>query len=169
MRGPRLLLLAAIAVALALPASASAADLVVKVRSGNVTALDGLMTSAGHGTLGAAIRAWGKPSSRSSGGGACHANWSSVGVKAVFTGSQCSETGSRIQHATLRSKRWVTQRGLHVGDPTTRVRKLYPHAKFTVGYIWLYKRRDAVIGLDVPFVEAQTKGGAVSLIQVFFK
>jgi hypothetical protein len=161
-----LVTLAAVGI-LVVPSSASAADLVIKIRSKHVASLGSFDTTAGHGTLRAAIRAWGRPSSRSTGGGACHANWSSVGVKAVFSGRRCSETGSRLQRATLHSKHWVTQRGLHVGDPTSKVRKLYPGAKFTVGYIWLYKRHDPVIGLDVPYVEAQTKGGAVSLIQVF--
>jgi hypothetical protein len=164
---PRLLTLAVAATLLALPSSASAADLVVKVANKHVTALRGLNTSSGHGSLRAAIRAWGHPSSRSTGSGSCHVNWATVGVKAVFSGRRCSETGSRIQRATLHSKHWTTQRGLHVGDPTAKVKQLYPGATFTVGYFWLYKRHDAFVGADAPFVTAQMKGGAVHLIQVF--
>jgi hypothetical protein len=164
---PRLLLPAVVAVALALPSGASAADLVVKVRSKHVTALGSLNTSGGHGSLRAAIRAWGRPSSRSTGSGACHVNWSTVGVKAVFSGRHCSESGSRIQRATLHSSHWTTERGLHVGDASARVKQLYPGANFTVGYFWLYKRHDAFVGADAPFVTAQMKGGKVHLIQVF--
>ena len=104
MHGPRLLfLLAAIAV-LALPSTASAADLVIKVRSKHVSSLGGFQTNGRHGTLRNAVRAWGRPSTRrSAGGGFCRVNWSSVGVKAVFV-SGCGDS-SRIQRATLHSKR----------------------------------------------------------------
>ena len=63
-------------------------------------------------------------------------NWSTVGVKAVFR-SGCGDS-ARIQWARLRSKRWTTERGLHVGDPTAKLKQLYPGAKFTVGAFWLY-------------------------------
>src|SRR5262249_29723453 len=101
MARPRLLALGAAPVALALPPGAWAAALVVKVATERVTALGALNTSSGHGSLRAAIRAWGRPSSRSTGSGSCHVNWATVGVKAVFSGRRCSESGSRIQRATL--------------------------------------------------------------------
>jgi hypothetical protein len=165
----RLLLTAA--ATLALPSTASAADLVIKVRSKHVSSLGGFRTSGNHGTLRGAIRAWGRPSTRKAiGGTGCRVNWSTVGVKAVFAnfggGSGCSERGARIQRATLHSKRWTTERGLHVGDPTARLKQLYPGATFTVSYFWLYKAHDAFVGGDAPIVEAQMKGGAVNLIQV---
>ena len=164
MNGPRLLVLAAV-VALAAPSSACAADLVIKVRNKHVSALGGYRTNGSHGTLRNAVRACGRPSTRkSAGGGVCHVNWSSVGVKAVFV-SGCGDS-SRIQRATLHSKRWATERGLHVGDPTARVKQLYPGATFTVSYFWLYKTYDSFVQGDAPIVEAQMKGGAVNLIQV---
>jgi hypothetical protein len=170
MTGSRLLLLAALAV-LALPSSASAADLVIKVRSKHISSLGGFRTSGNHGTLRGAIRAWGRPSTRKSlGGNGCRVNWSTVGVHAVFAnfggGSGCSETGARMQRATLHSKRWTTERGLHVGDPSAKVKQLYPGATFTVSYYWLYQAHDNFVGGDAPFVTAQMKGGAVNLIQV---
>jgi hypothetical protein len=164
MNGPRLLFLVAIA-ALALPSTASAADLVIKVRSKHVSSLGGFQTNGRHGTLRNAVRAWGRPSTRkSAGGGFCRVNWSSVGVKAVFV-SGCGDS-SRIQRATLHSKRWTTERGLHVGDPTAKLKQLYPGATFTVSYFWLYKAYDSFVQGDAPIVEAQMKGGAVNLIQV---
>ena len=51
-------------------------------------------------------------------------NWSTVGVKAVFR-SGCGDS-ARIQWARLRSKRWATERGLHVGDATAKLKQLYP-------------------------------------------
>ncbi|HEX5899100.1 MAG TPA: hypothetical protein VFY32_06840 [Solirubrobacteraceae bacterium] len=164
MTGPRLLLLAVLG-ALALPSSSPAADLVIKVRSKHVSALGAFKTNGSHGTLRNAVRAWGRPSTRNSaGGGFCHVNWSSVGVKAVFV-SGCGDS-SRMQRATLHSKRWTTERGLHVGDPTAKVKQLYPGAEFTVSYFWLYKAYDSFVQGDAPIVEAQMKGGAVNLIQV---
>jgi hypothetical protein len=163
MTGSRLLLLAALAV-LALPSSASAADLVIKVRSKHVSELGGFRTNGSHGTLRNAVRAWGRPSTRkSAGGGFCRANWSSVGVKAVFL-SGCRD-GARIQWAWLRSKRWTTERGLHVGDPSAKLKQLYPGAEFTVGAFWLYKAFDAFVQDDAPIVTAQMKGGAVDFIR----
>ena len=166
MTGPRLLLLAAlVALALALPSSASAADLVVKVRSKHVSALGGFGTNGSHGTLRNAVRAWGRPSTRkSAGGGFCHVNWSSVGVKAVFV-SGCGDS-SRIQRATLHGTRWTTERGLRVGDPTARLKQLYPGAEFTVSNFWLYTAYDSFVQGQAPIVAAQMKGGAVNLIQV---
>jgi hypothetical protein len=164
MTGPRLLLLA-LPATLALPSTASAADLVIKVRSKHVSSLGGLRTTGSYGTLRNAVRAWGRPSTRKgAGGGFCRVNWSAVGVKAVFV-SGCGDS-SRIQRATLHSKRWTTERGLHVGDPTARVKQLYPGAEFTVSYFWLYKAYDSFVQGDAPIVEAQMKGGAVNLIQV---
>src|SRR5436190_13690348 len=164
MTGPRPLVPAAL-VALALPSSASAADLVIKVRSKHVSSLGRFATNGRRGTLRNAIRAWGRPSQRrSAGGGFCRVDWSSIGVKAVFV-SGCGD-GSGIQRATLHSKRWTTERGLHVGDPTAKLKQLYPGATFTVSYFWLYKAYDSFVQADAPIVEAQMKGGAVNLIQV---
>jgi hypothetical protein len=164
MNGPRLALLAAL-VALALPSGASAADLVVKVRNKHVSELGGYRTNGRHGTLRNAVKAWGRPSTRkSAGGGFCRVSWGTMGVKSVFK-SGCGD-GSRIQSATLHGKRWVTERGLHVGDPTARLKQLYPGAEFTVSYFWLYKAYDAFVQGDAPIVTAQMKGGAVNLFRV---
>jgi hypothetical protein len=163
MNGPRPLLLAAL-VALALPSGASAADLVLKVRTKHVSELGGFPASGRHGTLRNAIKAWGRPSMRKSGGdGFCDVDWSTVGVKAVFR-SGCGDS-ARIQWARLRSKRWTTERGLHVGDPTAKLKQLYPDAKFTVGAFWLYQAYDAFVQGDAPIVTAQMKRGAVDFIR----
>src|SRR3954453_12979799 len=118
MNGPRLLVLAIVA-ALTPPSGASAADLVLKVRNKHVSELGGFRASGGHGTLRNAIRAWGRPSTRKSGGGGFFdGDWLTVGGTAVFR-SACGDR-ARIQSVRLRSKRWTTERGLHVGDPTAK-------------------------------------------------
>jgi hypothetical protein len=168
MTGPRLLALAVALAALAVPSSAPAADLTIKVRDRHISELGGLRTSGLHGTLREAIAAWGRPSSRKrQGDTGCSVGWSSVGVRATFAnfggGSGCSERGARLQRAKLRSKRWTTERGLHVGDPTARLKQLHSEAKFVVGYFMLYTAPDrfGASGLDLPIVLAQMKGGAV--------
>ena len=84
-------------------------------------------------------------------------------LKAVFR-SGCADS-ARIQWALLRSKRWTTERGLHVGDPTAKLKQLYPGAKFTVGAFWLYTHYDAFVQGNAPIVTAQMKGGAVDFIR----
>ena len=151
-------------VALAVPSSSSAADLVIKIRNKHVSALGAFRANGSHGTLRNAIRAWGKSSTRRSGGGGfCDVNWLTVGVKAVFR-SSCGDR-ARIQWARLRSRSWTTERGLHVGDPTAKLKQLYSSAKFAVGAFWLYTHYDAFVQGDAPIVTAQMKGGAVDFIR----
>jgi hypothetical protein len=154
--------------AIALPSSASAADLTIKVRDRHISELGGFRTSGLHGTLREAIRAWGRPSSRKrQGDTGCAVNWAGVGVRATFAnfggGSGCSERLARLQRAKLRSKRWTTERGLHVGDPSAKLKQLHPEAKFAASYFLLYTAPDRFggSGLDLPIVAAQMKGGAV--------
>ena len=168
MPGPPLLAALGALITLALPSTAWAADLTIKVRDRHISELGGFRTSGGHGTLGGAIRAWGRPSSRTREGNVgCKVGWSSVGVKATFAnfggGSGCSERLARLQTAKLRSKRWTTERGLHVGDPSAKLKQLHPEAKFAAGYFLLYTAPDryGTTGLDLPVVAAQMKGGAV--------
>ena len=174
MRRPTTIAAAAAIAAIAGPSSASAADLTIKVRDRHISELGGFRTSGLHGTLREAIRAWGRPSSRKrQGDTGCAVNWAGAGVRAIFAnfggGSGCSERLARLQRATLRSKRWSTERGLHVGDPTTKLKQLYGGATFTASYFWLYTAPDVFGGTDddIPIVTAQTKGGAVNLMQVF--
>jgi hypothetical protein len=168
MTGPRLLAALAALTALAPSSAASAADLTIKVRERHISELGGFRTSGLHGTLGEAIRAWGRPSSsKREGNTGCQVGWSTVGVRATFAnfggGSGCSERGARLQRAKLRSKRWTTERGLHVGDPSARLKQLHPEAKFAASYFLLYTAPDRYgnAGLDLLIVMAQMKGGGV--------
>ena len=111
------------------------------------------------------MKAWGRPSTRkSAGGGFCHANWSTVGVRAVFRRAAATVRASSGPRCAPSS--WTTERGLHVGDPTAKLKQLYPGAEFTVGAFWLYKAYDAFVQGDAPIVTAQMKGGAVNVIRV---
>src|SRR3954471_2946616 len=113
MNGPRLVVLAVVP-ALALPSGASAADLVLKVRNKHVSELGGFRASGSHGTPRNGPEAWGKPSTRKSGAEAfCEVKWSTLGVKSVSRSG--GGDGARIQWVRLRSNRWTTERGLHVG------------------------------------------------------
>jgi hypothetical protein len=168
MTGPRPIACATVVAAMVLPSSALAADLTIKVRDRHIAELGGFRTGGRHGTLREAIRAWGRPSSRKrQGNTGCTVGWSSVGVRGTFAnfggGSGCSERGARLQRARLRSTRWTTERGVHVGDPSAKLKQLHPEAKFVVGYFLLFTAPDryGATGLDLPILTAQMKGGAV--------
>ena len=69
--------------------------------------------------------------------------WRPLGVNAVFTtlgglpkgGDACSSPASVVVNdAHLSGSRWRTDRGLRIGDPTSRLHSLYPHATHTTDY-----------------------------------
>ena len=86
-------------------------------------------------------------------------------LAALALPSSASAADLVIQWARLRSERWTAERGLHVGDPTAKLKQLYPGAELTVGAFWLYKAYDAFVQGDAPIVTAQMKGGAVDFIR----
>jgi hypothetical protein len=74
-----------------------------------------------------AIRAYGRPDRRDAGG--CGNIWRRLGLRlttADFAGGPPCAGSTRIQRITVTSNRWVTERGLRVGDSLDRVRQLYP-------------------------------------------
>jgi hypothetical protein len=85
-------------------------------------------------TLGAAIRAFGRPSSiRERTRTSCPAGWRALGLRIGFVnlgggGSACVSSLGKAQSVSAFGRRWRTSRGLKVGDSTRRLRRLYPHA-----------------------------------------
>jgi len=60
------------------------------------------------------------------------ATWSSIGLSIQFIGGQglCqSANGAQLQVLTATGPRWRTSKGLAVGDPLTKLERLYPTAK----------------------------------------
>jgi hypothetical protein len=95
------------------------------------------------------------------------ASWRSLGVSidlltygGLPEGRNACSAPARIHVNWVRvtGTRWVTSRGLRVGDPVAKLRRLYPHARANLrenwprGY-WLVSRRTACIGIcSTPFV-----------------
>ena len=73
-----------------------------------------------------AIRAYGRPDRRDANG--CANVWRRLGLRIITAdfggGPPCAST-TRIQKITVTSTRWVTERGLRVGDSYDRTLQLY--------------------------------------------
>lgn len=143
-------------------------------------------------TFRAAIRAFGRPDR-------CRlvlgmkewsrAEWRSLGASAIFTTlggfaegeDACSAPASvYVYDVRLTGTRWRTSRGLQVGDSASRLRALYPRAKYFKEYrrpefaraggsYWaLLRTTEACLGIcETPFVQvtrlvAEMEGGRVA-------
>jgi hypothetical protein len=76
----------------------------------------------------------------------CRAGWRTIGLTLVFLDlSNANPCGQgALVRATAASASWRTGKGLRVGDPVSRIRRLYRAARFhRVGYRgwWLITRR----------------------------
>jgi hypothetical protein len=97
--------------------------------------------------LGRATAVFGAPDTiRRVNGYDCRAVWRPIGLTLGFldlSGGDPCHVG-RIVTATATSTSWRTDRGIHVGDPVTRLRRLYPRAKHVAtppyGGWWLITR-----------------------------
>ena len=158
-------------VAAALVAAASAAAALPRVVQGDAK-VGGLQI--GRSGPAAARAAVGQPSSaRPDSRVSCVLRWPGVGVRLrflSFEGHACSR-GVLVTATVARRSGWRTGRGLRVGDPVTRVRQLYPSARFRRaeaerrGY-WLIVRRacQEVGGGVYPGLLARTSRGRVTAI-----
>jgi hypothetical protein len=140
---PRFALLSAatlvVAATLAATPIAHARSFTIKARGsqttlGEVRAIGDFKPSR-NPTLGAAIRAYGEPSSRRGGGEICTVRWANLGVVIKFQNfggfDSCRRRGL-AQKAVINGDRpWRTAKGLGLGDTTARAGRLYPQAKRT--------------------------------------
>jgi len=127
--------LAALAVAPA--AVAQTGDYTIRAKGsatgfGKVTAI-GAFKPERDPTLGAAIAAFGQPSSiRENGRESCPAGWRSIGLRITFVnlggGSACVTSLGRAQSASAFGRVWRTSRGLRIRSSTRKLRRLYPRA-----------------------------------------
>lgn len=64
-----------------------------------------------------------------------------VGLRMVFANfgglDPCSPEGGLADLAVMRGARWRTSRGLRIGDPVSRLHRLYPTATARGGLWWL--------------------------------
>ncbi len=78
--------------------------------------------------LGAAIRAYGDPSSTSGGGEICRVRWADIGVRITFQNfggvDSCEPSGGRAQKAVVQGDtRWRTVKGLRIGNTVARLER----------------------------------------------
>lgn len=125
---------------LAAAAPADARSFVIKARGsqttlGEVRAI-GDFKPARNPTLAAAIRVYGRPSSKRGGGEICRVRWAPLGVRIKFQNfgavDSCQPRNGRAQKAVIDGNRpWRTGKGLRLGDSDGRVVDLYPRARRT--------------------------------------
>jgi hypothetical protein len=97
------------------------------------------------GTLDAAIRAFGPPTSLRRGSSLdCTARWRHIGLRIGFynLGGQdpCRRQYGYFSNATMVGRQWVTARGLRLGDPSRKLHALYAPRRFTGSWAWLLRR-----------------------------
>jgi hypothetical protein len=135
-----LVLAAALAVLLLVAPSAGARSFVLKARGSDsglgVVRAIGDFKPARDPKLGAAIRAYGQPTSRRGGGEVCRVRWAGLGVRITFQNfggvDSCEPAGGRAQKAVVSGGRpWRTAKGLRLGDGVARLRNLHPDARRT--------------------------------------
>jgi hypothetical protein len=132
------------------------------------------------GSLAGAIRAFGTPSSTRRTGVSCLVVWSRHGLTVTFYNlggdNPCSPAGGRFSRAILRGDHWLTTLGLRVGEPVSKLRRLYPRAPFRRGErhfwpsgYWLLTRTSPFgEGGGYPGLLAETARGRVVGYQVRF-
>jgi hypothetical protein len=166
-----------VAAALSTAAPAGARPFVVEAR-GSETSLGvvraiGDFRPARNPRLGAAIRAFGRPSSRRGGGEICRVRWADLGVRITFQNfggvDSCEPSGGRAQKAVVGGdSRWRTAKGLRVGNRVTRLRRLYPRARRTPRGFRL-AQGILPFGAPVPYavLGARVAGGRVRAFTLF--
>lgn len=159
--------------ALAAPAAAQTRPDIIETRGsaegfGRVLAI-GDFKPVGDPTYRAAIAAFGEPASerRRDRAKSCIVNWPGAGVRITFAnfgvGSACDRGLGRSQSARAYGDRWRTKRGLEVGAPVRRLRRLYPRAS-RHGRRWWLVTGVSLIGIRphrYPVLAASAGGGRV--------
>jgi hypothetical protein len=129
-----------VAAALASAAPAGARPFVIEARGSHtglgVVRAIGDFRPARNPKLGAAIQAYGDPSSTSGGGEICRVRWADLGLRITFQNfggvDSCEPSGGRAQKAVVAGdSRWRTAKGLRIGNGVGRLRRLYPRAERT--------------------------------------
>ena len=154
-----LALIVAIAVAL-LAAAASASPNFVIRRDNDI----GGFSLSRNGTLNSAMKAFGTPTSRQAVSyDTCTVVWSTYGIQAEFSQPSADPCGAHSchNHSNISGRQWKTDKGLHIGDPLKRLRKLYPGAQRYIGSDWAVIRRPFG-GTLVPTLLATLKGTRVT-------
>lgn len=133
------------------------------------------------GTLGGAIKAFGRPTLRRTSDVSCTATWPRHALTIFFYnlggGDPCTRRFGFFARAIMRGDHWRTSKGLRLRDPVSRLRRLYTAARFhpgTRGFWpagwWLVPRANR-FGLPgmYPGLLAETSGGRVVAFHVRYQ
>jgi len=129
----------------------------------------GLSAGTQGPTYAAAIAVYGPATTCTFGYGKSDAlvRWTSIGVTAEFAtlgvfskgGNACrSPREVYLDHLTVTDKRWWTLRDLRIGDPVTKVLRLYPGAVAHGDSYWLIVTRNPAVGVRPLFAAAARRG-----------
>lgn len=125
----------------------------------------------------AAVREFGRPSSRTAGTGRrdnlCVVRWARLGLRMEFAATPagpCSDSAlgrSAWAGATLDAGPWRTDRGLRLGDSLDRLRRVYPQASYRTGPApaWLLLFVRGEVGTTV-LLQAKVGGGRVTSLEL---
>jgi hypothetical protein len=160
--------------ALLLPVgTAGAATSTIRTSKDAVTRI-GAFQAADDATVGAAIRAFGTPSSSKFEGEGCQVDWRRLKLRIYFANfgvvapgeTTCSPSVGKAQSFTVRGRSFRTWKGLRPGDRSAAVRERHPSARFRRGSWWLRTAKSR-FGSEsrYPVVEALVSGGRVRVLR----
>lgn len=130
------------------------------------------------GTLGGAMGAFGTPKLRRTTDQSCVATWQrhalTIYLYNLGGNDPCSRRYGFFLRAIMRGDHWRTSKGLRLGDPVARLRRLYPNARFQRGTRaywpagwWLVRRANRVaLPGEYPGLLAEMRGGRVTAFHV---
>lgn len=160
--------------ALLLPAAtADAAGFTIRASEDAVTRI-GTFQTRDDATVGAAVRAFGPPSSKKPAGEGCQVDWRALRLRIYFANfgafapglTTCSSSVGLAQSFTVRARRFRTWKGLRPGARTSTVRERHPSARFRRGSWWLRTAKSRFgDGSDYAVVEALVSGGRVRVLR----
>jgi hypothetical protein len=170
----RLVVLTALIAVLALTPSAAAGSQRYVVQGDTVLAGYAVKRD---GTLRGAIERFGPGQRRLvAGGSICRARWPGIGLTITFynLGGQnpCTPRFGFFGRAIVTGARWRTAKGLAIGDPVARLRRLFPEARHRGvdgfrGY-WLVVRTTQAAG-TYPGLLARVRDGRVVQFRVHYQ
>jgi hypothetical protein len=172
--GRLLSILSALAVAAAALAGPASAVRTIKAEPGRYWAVTylGSWHVRAHPEYAKAVFALGEPSAVTGGGVPCTAYWNALGLRILFEsfGGAVSCGDAKAQQAVVKGsagrRAWRTQRGLRVGDPLRRLRRLYPDARRKPGARVIVYQDDPFVG-DRSIITALIRHRRVASFQLW--
>jgi hypothetical protein len=101
----------------------------------------------------------------------CVARWRDIGLRVNFynLGGQdaCERQYGYFSEATMVGTRWVTAKGLRLGDPARRLHVLYSPRRFIGSWAWLVTRYAPYgDGYHYPVLSAKIHNGWVTAFRI---